>query len=407
MNLLQINSAVNTCSHGLIAEEIGRAAQRAGFRSVIAYGRDGLPSHSEIIPIGTSLNVMGHVLKTRLLDRHGFGSGRATRELLAKIIVLDPDMIHLHNIHGYYLHVGFLFRFLKSLDIPVVWTLHDCWPFTGHCAIFERVKCTRWKNLCYRCPLRHAYPESWWRDRSRRNFLEKRELFTGHPHLHIVTPSHWLEQHVRDSFLGGYPVHLIRNGIDLEIFHPGDGHRARAKYGLGDQRIILGVANTWKKRKALDDFLRLTPLLDKREKIVLVGIDQERKTVAAAGIIALPRMESREELAELYSAADVFVNPTYADNLPTTNIEALACGTPVVAYNTGGCSEIVDSLTGEVVDQGDIAELREAISRVLDKGKEAWSPHCRRRAESLFGKEMSSQNYIRLYRSILDEGGVR
>lgn len=407
MILLQINSAVNTCSHGRIAEETGSAARRAGFRSVIAYGRDGLPSQSEIIHIGSSFDVMGHVLKTRLLDLHGFGSGRATRELLARIIALDPDIIHLHNIHGYYLHVGLLFRFLKSLDIPVVWTLHDCWPFTGHCAVFERVNCTRWKNLCTGCPLRHTYPESWWRDRSRRNFLEKRELFTGHPHLHIVTPSHWLDQLVRESFLGGYPVHLIRNGIDLEIFRPGDGLRAREKYGLAEERIILGVANTWKQRKALDDFLRLAPLLKKGERMVLAGIGKESERVAAAGIMALPRMESRGELADLYSAADVFVNPTYADNLPTTNIEALACGTPVVAYNTGGCAEIVDSLTGEVVDKGDIAALREAISGVLDKGKHSWSPHCRRRAESLFGKEMSSQNYIRLYRSILDEGGVR
>lgn len=401
MKLLQINSAVNTCSHGRIAEETGMAAMAAGFRSYIAYGRDGLPSRSVLLRTIHWWDVGWHVLKTRLTDRHGFGSEAATRRLLARIIALDPDIIHLHNIHGYYLHVGLLFNYLKSSGTPVVWTLHDCWPFTGHCAIFEGADCYRWRDICYECPLTQVYPASWWTDRSILNFSEKKELFTGLPQLCLVTPSHWLERHLRVSFLSDYQVEVIPNGVDLDIFRPGESHQVREKYGLGDRKIILGVASTWKKRRALGDFVELSRMVGTKATILLVGADLPWKSLRGSGILTLPRTESREELAELYTAADVFVNPTYADNFPTVNIEALACGTPVVTYRTGGCAEIVDRYTGVVVERGDIAELGRAVEKILETGKEPWSRACRQRAETHFDREQSAEAYIRLYRKML------
>jgi glycosyltransferase involved in cell wall biosynthesis len=408
MKLLQINSAVNTCSHGRIAEETGMAAMAAGFRSYIAYGRNGQPSRSVLLKTIHWWDVGWHVLKTRLTDRHGFGSEAATRRLLARIIALDPDIIHLHNIHGYYLHVGLLFNFLKSSGTPVVWTLHDCWPFTGHCAIFEGADCYRWRDICYECPLTQVYPASWWTDRSILNFSEKKELFRGHPQLCLVTPSHWLERHLRVSFLDDYPVEVIPNGVDLDLFHPGEGLQVREKYGLGDRKIILGVASTWKKRRALGDFVELSRMVGKMATVLLVGADLPWKALRGSGILTLPRTESREELAELYSAADVFVNPTYADNFPTVNIEALACGTPVVTYRTGGCAEIVDNHTGVVVERGAIAELGRAVEKILETGKQPWSQACRQRAEAHFDRKKSAEAYIRLYRKMLalDEEGA-
>lgn len=409
MKLLQINTTVNTCSHGRIAEELGMAAMAAGFRSFIAYGRAGLPSRSVLLKTNQWWDVGWHVLKTRLTDRHGFSSDLATRKLLARIIALDPDIIHLHNIHGYFLHVGHLFNYLKNSCVPVVWTLHDCWPFTGHCANFEGAGCYRWRDICYECPLTQVYPASWGFDRSTLNFMEKKELFSGIPQMQLVTPSHWLERHLRVSFLADYPVEVIPNGIDLKAFRPGEGHRVRHKYRLGKRKIILGVASTWKNRRALGDFVELSRMMGSKATILLVGADLPWDALRGSGILTLPRTESREELAELYATADVFVNPTYADNFPTVNIEALACGTPVVTYRTGGCAEIVDLHTGLVVEKGQIHELRKAVEEILETGKNPYARHCRKRAETHFDKEKSAEAYVRLYRKMLaisDEGGT-
>lgn len=403
MKLLQINTTVNSGSTGRIAEDIGRVAISHGHESYIAFGRGNRPSSSEKIRIGTSFDVYRHVLKTRLFDRHGFGSTQASRVFIEKIKKINPDIIHLHNIHGYYLNVGVLFGYLKQAGKPVVWTFHDCWPFTGHCSHFERVNCDKWINQCFSCPLTKAYPASLGYDNSRKNYLDKKAIFSGLENLHIVTPSHWLAGHVKNSFLKNYNLHVVNNGIDVNSFVQTNPEQIRQKYNIPNHNIILGVAGTWKKKKALVDFVELSKMLSDKDRIVLVGLSREQIAKLPSGIRAIEHTESISELAALYSAADVFVNPTYSDNFPTTNIEALACGTPVVTYNTGGSPEAVDEHTGAVVEKGDIKGLAEAIKAITDKGKSHYAPLCRDRAVRLYNKDDRFAEYLKIYETIVSQ----
>jgi putative colanic acid biosynthesis glycosyltransferase len=394
MKLLQINSVINSGSTGRIAEDIGMVMMRQGHESAIVFGRGNRPSRSKKIRVGNKLTTYTHVLQTRLLDKHGFASGRATKKLINKIEEFRPDIIGLHNLHGYYLHAGELFQYLKKKKTPVVWTLHDCWPFTGHCAHFMRVGCEKWKTHCRDCPLTSYYPKSWIRDRSYQNFDDKREAFTGHPNLTIVTPSRWLKMLVGHSFLNEYPVEVIHNGINLETFRP--------VHNQLDKPLVLGVASTWTDQKGLNDFVRLREKLSKDIDIVLIGLSALQIGHLPDGIKGIARTESVEKLAEWYSRAVVYVNPTYVDNFPTTNIEALACGTPVITYDTGGSSESVDEKTGLIVERGDSEALEKAIRQVLNNGKESYRDHCRSRAQEKFNKKERFLDYLKLYTEMVD-----
>lgn len=403
MNLLQINSVVNSGSTGRIAEDIGIAAMNAGHGSIIAAANTIRPSRSEVIQIGNLPDRYLHGLKTRLFDRHGFGSKKVTQRLIKQIIKINPDIIHLHNIHGYYLNIEVLFSYLKQVQKPTVWTFHDCWPFTGHCSHFEGVGCYKWQTECNHCPNLKGYPASWGIDNSKSNFYRKKELFNGLKQLTIVTPSQWLADHVKNSFLKEYPVRVINNGIDLNVFKPSENMDIKDKYGLANKRLILGVANTWKKRKALFDFVELRKKLDNQSQIMLVGVESNIAKTLPEDIIALSRTESIHELAALYSAADVFVNPTYADTFPTTNLESLACGTPVITYKTGGSPETIDKNTGRVVGKGDIDGFARAIKEVVQKDKHSFSEACRERAEKYFNKDDRYLDYLHLYEEAFEK----
>ena len=402
MKLLLLNASANTGSTGRIAEEIGLLAQQSGYEVRFAYGRKAVNSKLSLIKIGNKWDMRLHGLKSRMWDAHGFGSKRATMALIKELEVWKPDIVNIHNLHGYYINIELLFDYLKGVQVPVVWTFHDCWPFTGHCSHFERVGCDRWKTECYACPNRKGYPASLLVDRSTQNFRLKKEIFNGIDNLTIVAPSQWLANHVANSFLSQYPVKLIHNGVDLNIFKPVDNSESiRNKYGLSDKSIVLGVANTWRKRKALQDFIALSEILDKDIQIVLVGMTTEQASELPPNIKAIARTENQQELAALYSAAAVFVNPTYVDNFPTTNIEALACGTPVVTYRTGGSPEAIDAETGIVVEKGDADSLKVAVEIVVDKGKAAFSENCRRRAVTLYNKTERYKDYVNIYNSVL------
>lgn len=393
MKILQINTTINSGSTGRIAEDIGNVFMVQGHSSAIAFGRGDRPSRSKKIKIGNKWNTYSHVFQTRLLDNHGFASKAATEKLIEEIEAYKPDVIGLHNLHGYYLHVGVLSEYLKTKAIPVVWTLHDCWPFTGHCTYFDRVDCEKWKTHCRNCPLTSYYPKSWFRDRSYKNFEDKRAAFTGHPNLTIVTPSHWLKNLVKQSFLKEYPVEVIHNGVDLEVFKP--------QKHSENKKIVLGVASPWTERKGLDDFLKLRKELPDDVKIVLIGLDQSQINSMPKGITGIARTESTEELADWYSRATVFVNPTYIDNFPTTNIEALACGTPVITYHTGGSSEAVDDSTGKSVLKGDQNSLLNAVLTYLKSENAKTKKNCRRRAVKYFNKDERFQDYFDLYEKML------
>ena len=403
--LLQINVVINKGSTGRIAEEIGQRAIAAGWKSHIAYGRDDRPSQSNKIRIGTDWDMRLHGVQTRVLDNHslGFSSRGATTKLIKRIDDIKPDIIHLHNLHGYYINIEVLFDYLATKDIPIVWTLHDCWAFTGHCTHFEAIGCMKWKTHCYECPLKTSYPASLLIDRSKKNFNDKRRFFNSVTNLNIIPVSNWLHNHLKESFLSSHNIQTIHNGIDLNVFSiNGKTNEVREKYSVGDEFVVLGVSNIWNKGKGLNDFIELSNMLGDDTKIILVGMDKEQIGDLPKNIIGIERTESQQELAELYSMADLFVNPTYGDTFPTTNLESLSSGTPVLTYRTGGSPESVTKDTGFVVEQGDLDGVLAAINQVRQKGKGHYTSLCRQHAEQYFNKDDRYQEYLELYERLLE-----
>lgn len=400
--LLQINPVIRTnTSTGRIMQEIGELAIANGWESYIAYsgGRDGIkPCKSKLIPIGSKLSVAFHGLCTRLTDRHGLASWSATRRFIKEIKALKPDIIHIHNIHGYFLNYKMLFEYLREADIPVIWTVHDCWLYTGHCFHYASVGCYRWKTQCYDCPQKKAFPTSWLLDCSRQNFIDKKMAFTSLKDLTIVTVSEWMKNEMKDSFLKDCRFQVIHNGIDLEVFAPQPDDKAvREKYGLGDKHIILGLASIWSKEKGWDDFMEMSKMLSEDEVIVMVGVTEEQQKHLPENIVGIRRTDNVHQLAELYSAATAFVNPTWQDNYPTVNLEAIACGTPVVTYRTGGSIEAVTEDTGYIVEQGDVEGLLDAVREIERKGNLEYVAKCRARALAHFRKEDRYSDYLKLY----------
>lgn len=404
MKLLQINVSANSGSTGRIAEDIGLLAMNNGWESYIAYGRTNNNSKNKVIRIGNDFDIKLHGLLTRVFDNHSFGysSKKATKEFIKEIDNIKPDIIHLHNIHGYYINSKFLFEYLSKLNVPIVWTFHDCWSFTGHCAYFDSVGCEKWKTGCYSCPLKKTYPASYVFDRSKKNYIKKKKLFNSVKNLTIVPVSNWLGDLVKDSFLSSNKIKVIHNGIDINTFKPSSNIKeTKEKFGLKDEFILLGVASPWSERKGLKDFIKLSTLIDDNTKIILVGLGQKQIDNLPNNILGIRRTENINQLADLYSMSDLFLNLTYQDNFPTTNLEALACGTPILTYNTGGSVEAVSEDTGFIVEKGDLDSVIKVINEVREKGKEFYSEKCRERAVRCFNKDDRFMDYIDLYHSLL------
>ncbi len=405
--LLQVNSALNYGSTGKIAEQIGLAAKADGWECWIAHGPRYVNS-SYLTPIGVSNSFEEKLhggLYSLLLDRHGLGSISATKRFIKILRDLNPDIIHLHNIHGYYLNYKLLFEYLKAIKKPVVWTLHDCWSFTGHCCYFDKIGCNKWTTGCCNCPGLKTYPSSRLLDNSRNNYILKRQLFTSiSDNLTLVPVSRWLGNFVRQSFFSDTTIEVIHNGIDISKFNPQAdeiNQNIRKRYRTYDKKIVLGVAAPWSERKGYNDFLRLRNLLSEDYALIMVGLSNEQLQSLPSGIIGIERTQSVQELAELYSAADVFINPTYEDNYPTTNLEAISCGTPVITYRTGGSPESVTSETGMVIPQGDLNALADAVKVLVAKNVD--SQICRNYALEHFDSRKCFEKYINLYNRILDK----
>lgn len=404
MKLLQISIEVNSGSVGRIAEQIGLEILKEGGESYITFARNNLPSKSNTIKIGNKFDIYLHGIKTRIFDAHCLGSTRPTKKLIKQIQELNPDIILLHHIHGYYINSKILFEYLSKLDIPIVWTFHDCWSFTGHCAYFDAIGCEKWKTGCYSCPLKKSYPASYVFDRSRKNYIEKRIFFNSVKNLTIVPVSNWLGDLVKDSFLSSNNIKVIHNGIDINTFKPTTNNKeTQDKFGLKDEFILLGVASPWSERKGLKDFIKLSRLIDENTKIILVGLSQEQIDNLPNNIIGIRRTENVKQLADLYSMADLFLNLTYEDNFPTTNLEALACGTPILTYKTGGSIEAVSEDTGFIVEKGDLDSVIKVINEVREKGKGFYSEKCRERAVSCFNKDDRFKEYIDLFTNLINK----
>jgi glycosyltransferase involved in cell wall biosynthesis len=395
--VLQINTVCGVGSVGRIVRQIHEALREKGHESYIAYGRKPLGCDGAI-RIGGDLDVYFHVFLTRVFDLHGFGSKKATKKFLKIVEEINPDIIHLHNIHGYYLNIEVLFDFLKSFDKPVVWTLHDCWAFTGHCSYFTYAKCERWKTGCYSCPEKKSYPRSVIFDNSKSNYARKKKAFTGAKNMTLVTPSQWLAGLVKESFLGDYPVQVIPNGIDTEVFKPTPSD-FKKRYGLDGKFLILGVANVWEKRKGFDYFLDLSKYLSDDEIIVLVGLSDERIKNLPNNIIGIKRTNSAKELAEIYTAADVFFNPTLEDNYPTVNLEAQACGTYVITFDSGGAKEtIISKESGIAIKPCKAEDIMNLIRVLRSKGRKAANVDSS--ARSVISHRFMVGSYISLYEKL-------
>ena len=398
--ILQINVVANWGSTGKITENIGKFAMAQGWESHIAYGRGEPVSASKLLRVGNNVDMYTHVMQSMLLDNHGLASKHATQKFIEEVKRINPDVIHLHNIHGYYLNYKLFFEYLATLDIPVLWTFHDCWSMTGHCSHFDAIGCNKWQSECYDCPLKGEYPASLLMDASKRNFRLKKKLFTSVKNMTIVSVSRWLADIVGHSYMAKYPIRVINNGVDTEVFKPRES-ALRAKHGLENKFVLLGVASTWNEMKGFDDFIRLANRLPDDYRILLIGLTRKQIEKLPSNIIGIERTENQIQLAEYYSIADVFVIPTYNDSFPTVNMEALACGTPVVTYKTGGSPEIISDETGLVVEKGDVAGLKMAVETIKNNDKQYYSAACRERALKCFNKDDRFREYVDLYDELM------
>ena len=363
MKVLIINSVFKKGSTGRICYGIAKTVIDNGGECVVCYGRDYV-SDSEIptYKIGNGFSVKLHGALSRITDRQGFYSNIATQKLIRFIKSYNPDVINLHNLHGYYLNVKKLFAFLKKADVKVVWTLHDCWAFTGHCAYFDYCNCDKWKSLCNNCPNKKQYPKSLLFDNSKSNYKKKKKIFTGVNNLTLVTPSVWLKGLVENSFLSEYKTVVINNGIDLNTFKPTESNY-RKENGLEDKKVIFASASVWEDRKGFKFVKEISKTLPEEYKVVVCGATDDM--VKDTAMLSVKRTDSVSKLAELYSMADVFINPTLEDNFPSSNIESLACGTPVITFDTGGSGESING-AGLVIKDKTAEGLKDAIIKLTD-----------------------------------------
>jgi len=399
--ILQICVEGNTGSTGRMAEEIGLLCIKNGWQSFIAHGRFSRPSKSIIVKIGSKLNVIIHGLESRIFDNHGFGSRFATFQLIKKIREINPDIIHLHHLHGYYINIEILFNYLSKANIPVVWTFHDCWSMTGHCCHFDFINCNKWETECNHCPQKKEYPASYFFDRSKKNYELKKNLFTSIKNLEIISVSSWLDNIVSRSFLKNIKHNVIYNGIDINLFKPIENSELKKKFNIENKIILLGVANPWTIKKGINDFIKLSEFLHNDEIIILVGLSKSQIKQLPHNIIGITKTEHRQQLVELYNIAEVFLNLSVEETFGLTTAEALACGTPAVVYDATACPEIIDSNTGIVVSKNDIIELKKAIAEIRNKGKSHYSKNCRHRALDFFNQSERLNEYLELYKQLL------
>lgn len=395
MKIVQINATCGIGSTGKICLGISQVLTEQSIENYIlcssksnGYDLGILCSNDTYIKI--------QALKSRVLGDYGFHSALATKKIVSELEKIQPDVVHLHNIHGHDCHLEMLFTYFKKKKTKLLWTFHDCWAFTAYCPYFTMVNCDKWKQECHDCPKKREY--TWFFDRSKMLYNKKKDIFSDLD-LTIITPSQWLGDLVKQSFLGNYPVKVVNNGIDLSVFRPTTG-TVRKKYAIDEsKKIILGVAFDWDKRKGIDVFLDLSRRLDQEfYQIVLVGTNDEIDQQLPKNIISIHRTNNQTELAEIYTAADVFVNPTREENFPTVNIESLACGTPVLTFKTGGSPEIIDETCGSAVECDDVEALEKELIRICSLNP-SMTQACLKRAKS-FDKDVKFKEYIDLYEGL-------
>lgn len=404
MKILHINTTLNTSATGRIAVQIGEISRKKGIEVYFSFsGRKSTnESFLNTLQIGSKLDFYIHAIISRIFDKHGFGSKRATNVFLNDIDNIKPDIIHLHNLHGYYINVEVLFNYLSCKKIPVVWSLHDCWSFTGHCSHFEYINCQKWQEKCFECPQKDQYPSSILMDNSENNYNQKKLLFNSLDNLTIVPVSNWLQSKLKNSFLGNFPSRVIHNGIDLEVFKPNFCNNTLNKFNPQGKVILLGVASKWSKKKGFYEFIKLSRLLDKKYLVILIGKTTHLNLKVPKNIKLISKTQNQQELAKLYSIANIFLNLSLEETYPTTNMESIACGTPVITYKTGGSPESVRD-NDLCVKQGDLVTLLERINELSKKNEfQNLSISLRSIAKDKFDKDTNFVEYVSLYNRILE-----
>ena len=393
MKVVQINATCGVGSTGKICVGISRLLTEESIENYILYSSKS-NGYEKGIKCSSDHYVKLQALRSRVFGNYGFNSKWATKKMIDELRRIDPDIVNLHNIHGHDCDLDMLFTYLKKQKTKIVWTFHDCWAFTAYCPHFTMAQCDRWKTGCFDCPQRREY--SWFFDKSSKLFEKKRRLLDGLD-LTIVTPSQWLADIVKQSFLKDKPISVINNGIDLSVFKPSESTFVK-NYGLEGKNVVLGVSFDWDKRKGLDVFIDLSKRLSDDYRIVLVGTNEETDKILPENIISIHRTQNQKELAEIYSVADVFVNPTREENYPTVNMEAIACGAPVLTFRTGGSPEMLDDSCGAVVERNDVDTLEREIVRIC-KDKPYTKEGCINRSKE-FDENERFKEYIKLYEGI-------
>lgn len=402
--LVQFNPVANWGSTGRLTEDIGDVVMDAGWDSYIAFGRQFNPSKSHLLQVGGKMSVWSHTLKTRLFDRQGFGSYCATKKLLKQFDEIKPDVFQFHNLHGNFLNLPLVLKYATENDIPIVWSLHDCWSMTGHCAHFVRIGCDRWKTECHDCPLKGEYPNSWLLDASRQNYREKKSLIEAIPRLAIISGSEWLAGIAAQSYFKGRDIHFIPDGIDVEIYQPRtNGDELRRKLGLEGKFVILATGTEWTEDKGLSDYGKLRKLLSSDYAIVLVGMSPDALERVPEGVIGLPRTKTPVELSEYYSMADCVMSLSKMESFGLTPVEGYACGTPAIVYDTTALPELITPETGFVAKFLDVADVKEKVELMREKGKAFYTKKCREIAEEKYDRRKCYHEYMNVYESLLNK----
>lgn len=402
--LLQINVTANWGSTGKIAEQINTLAQQQGWETYIAYGRYKNDSKSKLVHVGSKYAVYEHYLEYILFDNDGLASRCATHQLVNKIKEIQPDIIHIHNIHDHWVNYRILFEYLKTIDTPIVWTQHDCWSFTANCGYYTALGCSQWMNSCSRsCPYRKANSLRRLINKTQHHFELKKQLFTSIKNLTLVPVSKWLENEIRKSYLKEVKIKTIYNGVDVDVFKPLENIDLKLeKYGLNNKRYIVGVASVWSERKGFLDYCKLAGLLPEDVKIVLVGLNETMcKTAKKYGIIGIGRTDNINDLVAIYNKASIVMNLSREETFGLTTVEGFACGTPSIVYDSTASPELITTDTGVIVESGDIEGVAKAVTNLLAKEKSKVA--CRELAIGYFNKEDRYKEYVNLYSKLIRE----
>lgn len=395
MKVAYINSVVGYGSTGRIVYQL---SHMDGIQGKVYYGRKENNTDADAYRMTKFIGNAKHAMSTFVKGNHGFSNTQETKDMVEDLMKFNPSLVHLHNLHGFYLDMEVLFEFLRETQVPVVWTLHDCWSFTGHCAHFEASGCEKWKNGCEgRCPGALSYPYTFNPYCAKKNYAKKNELvhLLGRNQMTIVTPSNWLEDRVKESFLKDFPVRTIHTGINTEVFYYRNSV-FRKHHDIINKYMILAVASVWYKDKGLDDLVRIANHLKQNQVLVIVGVNERQKHLfTGLNVICVNRTADVNELCEIYSSADVLINPTYQDTFPTVNLEAMACGTPVITYQTGGSPESLTNKTGIVIEKGNVQEMEHTIEQLQKKEIILESKHCVEQA-----RRYKEENMLLAYRAL-------